>query len=91
MIVETAMSRSPFGGGLFAFTSKRRDMIHLLYWDKSGFAHWEKRLEKEKFRWPLKMEGEVVSLTPEQLSWLLDGLDITRLTPHATLAYTSVL
>lgn len=90
-IVQGAMGKSPFGGGLFAFTSRRRDMIRLIYWDRTGFALWEKLLEEEKFRWPLKMEGEVVTLTPQQLALLLDGFDITRLTPHATLEYTSLL
>lgn len=89
-IVEGVMGRSPFAGGLFAFTSRRRDMIRLLYWDRTGFALWEKRLEKERFRWPLKMEGDTISLSPQQLTWLLDGLDITRMTPHSTLKYTSI-
>ena len=89
-IVEGVMGQSPFGGALFAFTTRRRDFIKLLYWDKTGFALWTKRLEEEKFRWPLKMEGEVVTLTSEQLSWVLDGIDITRLKPHAALEYLAV-
>ncbi len=90
IIVEGTMGQSPFSGSLFAFTTRRRDVIKLLYWDRTGFALWVKRLEKEKFRWPLKMEGDVVSLSIEQLSWLLDGIDITRMKPHATLAYSAV-
>jgi transposase len=89
-IVQSEMGTSPFGGGLFAFTSRRRDMIKLLYWDKSGFALWMKRLEKEKFRWPFKMDGDVVTLSSQQLAWLLDGIDITRMKPHATLGYLAV-
>ena len=89
-IVQGAMGRDPFGEGLFVFVSKSRDILRLLYWDKTGFAMWVKRLEKEKFRWPLRAEGEVVELSPKELAWLLDGLDIMRLRPHETLKFSSV-
>ena len=89
-LCEGRLGTSSFSGGLFAFTNKRRDVIKLLYWDRSGFALWMKRLEEEKFRWPLKVEGDTVTLTSEQLAWLLDGIDITRMKPHATLAYSAV-
>ena len=89
-LCEARMGTSPFTGGLFAFTNKRRDVIKLIYWDRSGFALWMKRLEKEKYRWPSKLDGDTVTLTSEQLAWLLDGIDITRMKPHATLAYTAV-
>jgi|SRR6476469_6233954 len=89
-IVESEMEHSPFDGTLFAFTTRRRDFVKLLYWNKSGFALWMHRLEKEKFRWPLKMEGETIVLSSQQLSWLLDGYDIMRMKPHSTLAYQVV-
>ncbi len=89
-IVQNAMGQSPFGGGLFAFTTKRRDVVKLLYWNNSGFALWTHRLEEEKFRWPLKMQGDVLTLAPQQLSWLIEGYDIMRMKPHATLSYSSV-
>jgi len=89
-LCEQAMGSSPFSGGLFAFTNKRRDVIKLLYWDRTGFSLWMKRLEEEKFRWPRKMDGDTVMLTPEQLSWLLDGVDIVRIKPHAALSYSAV-
>ena len=89
-IVESAMGQSPFSGSLFAFTTRRRDFVKLLYWDKTGFSLWVKRLEEEKFRWPLKMEGDVLALTIEQLSWLLNGIDIMHMKPHAILAYSAV-
>ena len=84
-IVESQMKVNAFGGGLFVFINRRKKIIELLYWDKSGFAIWMKRLEEERFRWPNKFEGDVVNMTPQQLSWLLDGFDITRMKPHATL------
>ncbi|WP_170111850.1 IS66 family insertion sequence element accessory protein TnpB [Photobacterium frigidiphilum] len=46
-------------GALFLFTNKQRDKIKIPYWDKTGFALWYKRLEKNKFKWPLKEKNQV--------------------------------
>ena len=90
IIVQDEMKRNAFTGGLFVFTNKKRDVIRILYWDRSGFALWMKRLEEEKFRWPVKSKDEVVTLSSVELNWLLDGFDITRMRPHKTLAYCAV-
>lgn len=87
-LVEAEMGKNPIEGGLFVFTSRRRDTIRLLYWDRTGFALWIKRLESEKFRWPLKMTDDTITLTSQQLAFLLDGYDIMRMRPHAELTYT---
>jgi transposase len=89
-IVQSAMAADPFGGGLFAFVNKRKETLRLLYWDRSGFAMWTKRLEKERFRWPHRLDGDVLQLSTEQLTWLLEGLDIEALKPHRILHYQSV-
>lgn len=89
-IVQGAMGKSPFGGALYVFTTRRRDYVKLLYWNKSGFALWVYRLEEEKFRWPAKMDGDVIELSTQQLEGLLHGYDITPMKPHATLAYSAV-
>jgi transposase len=90
LLVEGEIGKSPFGGGLFVFTNRRRDTVKILYWDRTGFALWIKRLEENRFRWPLKMDGDTVPLGSRELEWLLDGIDITSVKPHATLAYSSV-
>lgn len=76
---------------LFVFTGKRRNTIKILYFDKSGFALWMKRLEKDKFPWPKKMPESVVTVTPEQLSWLLDGYDIWKMRPFQDLNFARVV
>ncbi|MFN7728335.1 MAG: IS66 family insertion sequence element accessory protein TnpB [Bdellovibrio sp.] len=34
---------------LFVFSGRRRNVIKILYFDKSGFCLWQKRLEVERF------------------------------------------
>jgi len=91
ILVEQALDHDPFSEKLFVFCNRRRNRVKILYWERSGFCLWQKRLEKARFHWPRKANGEVVTLTSQQLNWLLDGYDITRMKPHEKLRYTSVL
>ena len=98
-MVEATLRFDPFGRNLFCFVNKRRNQIKVLYWQRSGFCLWLKRLEEERFRWPvhlLPLESEtarppVVELDEDQFLWLLEGLDLKHLKPHRALEYRSVL
>ena len=48
--------------------------MKILYWDGQGFCLFAKRLEKGRFVWPITKEG-VATLTPAQLSMLLEGIE----------------
>ena len=50
------------------------DLVKVLYWDTQGLCLFAKRLERGRFVWPSARDG-VVSLTPAQLSMLLEGID----------------
>ena len=75
---------------LFVFTNRRRDLMKIIYFDRSGFAMWVKRLEKEKFAWPRRHEEGVVTLTPDQFQWLLDGYDVWKMKPFEELHFRQV-
>ena len=81
------MQLSPFADALFVFCNQRRDKLKVLYWDSTGFCLWYKRLEKDKFKWPRKHSQATVTLSNEQMDWLLRGFDITRLKPHEYLHF----
>jgi len=91
IIVENDMGLSALSGALFVFCNKKRDKIKLLYWDKTGFALWYKRLEQDKFKWPRKIHESTLELDETQLHWLLDGVDITRMQAHTPLNYQTLL
>jgi len=86
-LVEQALGLDPFNAVLYVFTNRRHDKLKILYWDRSGFALWYKRLEKARFPWPQDEGLRVVEMTGRELGWLLDGIDFFRLTPHETLSY----
>ena len=75
---------------LFVFRGRRRDSIKVLYFDKSGFAMWQKKLEKEKFPWPKSFEESVVKLSPEHFDWLLSGYDVWKMKPFEKLNFERV-
>ena len=91
VLVEQVLDLNPFSEQLFVFCNRRRTSIKILYWERSGFCLWQKRLEQARFPWPRHCGNEVMTLTPQQLNWLLDGIDISRLQPHARLQFESVL
>jgi transposase len=88
--VEQEMALSPLTGALFVFTNRRRDRMKILYWDQTGFALWMKRLEEARFLWPKRLSEPTLTLTEEQLQWVLAGYDITLMKPHPSLVYQRV-
>lgn len=86
-IVEMQMKLSPFDDALFMFCNKNKDKLKIIYWDKTGFALWYKRLDKNRFKWPSKIVDTHLTLSSQQFEWLLDGFDIVG---HQPLTYQSV-
>lgn len=89
-IVEAACMGDLMGPYLFVFCSRRRDLMKVLYFDRSGFALWQKRLEAAKFPWPKRHPERVVRLTSEQFTWLLDGYDVWKMRPFEELKFERV-
>jgi transposase len=87
-LVEGVLAADPFCGALFVFINRRRDKLKILAWDRTGFTVWYKRLEQEKFAWPHRSNETVVTLSGEQLAWLLDGYDVFRMKPHRSLHFS---
>jgi len=73
-MVQTALAANPFCGHVFVFRGKRGDILKVLWFDGQGLILLAKRLERGRFVWPQATSGSV-SLTPAQLSMLLEGID----------------
>jgi len=63
---------------VYVFTNKRKNRIKLLYFDGTGLWVAAKRLEQGTFSWPKPSEKSQrrLTLAPEALQLLLDGVDL---------------
>lgn len=61
---------------LFVFVNKKRRLMKILYFDKTGFALWSKRLEEDKFPWKKLFKDKVSSITASDLELILSGVNV---------------
>ena len=78
-LVRDQLGLDPLSGHLCLFCNKGRNRLKVLYWDGSGLWICAKRLERGRFSWPSDGEQSTrVTLSQEELSLLLGGIDLTR-------------
>lgn len=82
MLAQQVLEENPFSGALFAFRGKRGGLVKLLWYDGQGMCLFSKRLERGHFVWPATNTGRV-SLSPAQVSMLLEGIDWRMLAASA--------
>ncbi len=88
ILAKDVMDLDPMSGSMFVFINRRRNKLKILLWEKNGFVVWYKRLEQHRFHWPRTSAETVLTLTGEQLNWLLDGYDVWRMKPHEALHFS---
>lgn len=73
LLTREIVKQDPLSGHLFVFANKVGHRIKILFWDRTGYVIWYKRLETTRVRLP--EEGAAsLELTPSQLGLLLDGV-----------------
>src|SRR5512136_1317848 len=82
MMVEGDLALDVFSGHLFVFCNRRRTTLKVLFWDRNGFALYQKRPENRE---------EVMQITMRELSFLLEGLDLKSVHPHQELRYETLI
>lgn len=87
VIVSEQMQLDIFSRSMFVFCNRAQTILKILYWDKNGFCLWQKRLEKDQFKWP-NSPKEVMNITSRELTWLVDGLNINQ--AHKPLKYSMI-
>ncbi len=77
-MVRSVFRHDPFSGNLYVFFTRRLDRVRVLYWDRSGFALWTKRLEKGRFRASMSADGRLRATDIEyaELALVLEGIDL---------------
>ena len=79
MLVESFMLKDPFSGHLFVFFNKVGDKCKILFWDRTGFIIWYKRLEEGTFERLQCPQGKTsLQVDVAKLTWILEGIDLFR-------------
>jgi len=86
-VVQHTLSLDPMSGQLFVFRNKGRKQVKILFWERNGFCLWQKQLESDHFHWP-RPGTFPVTITGQQLNWLLDGYNVGLLKPHPERIYS---
>ncbi|MBK8042882.1 MAG: IS66 family insertion sequence element accessory protein TnpB [Haliscomenobacter sp.] len=76
-LVRNHLRRNPTSGEVYVFLNRKRDMIKVLLWDRSGFAIYSKRLERGSFERPRREDSAAgVQLSWEELVLILEGISL---------------
>ena len=73
-LVRTKLVEDPLSGQLFVFLNRRATQVKILYFDRSGYCVWAKRLEQGRFHSGVSVDEK------QRLSWgdlelILEGID----------------
>ena len=71
-LVRDAMVEDPLSGSLYVFVNRRGNYLKLIYWDRTGFALFAKRLDRGRFVFP--GHDNTQKLSAEQFKLILDGI-----------------
>ena len=75
--IKTIMKDDPFSGAVFIFCNRKRNILKMIWWDKTGFWVAQKKLEKGQWPWP-NTQKEVKQLNLDQIEMLLKGVDFFK-------------
>lgn len=73
-LTRQELGQNPLSGRLFVFINRRATQMKVLYWDRTGFCVWAKRLEQGRFL------SDWHRVTTQEMDWtglklLLEGIE----------------
>jgi transposase len=74
-MTQAVIGQNPLSGHLFVFRNRRGDRMKVLWWDRSGYCLWYKRLEAGTFRFPC-VQGDRIEVEGSDLALILEGIDL---------------
>lgn len=73
-ITSQVLKQDPLSGHLFVFLNRVKTHVKVLYFDRSGYSIWYKRLERGTFSVPA-----IEEITYRDLVCMLEGLQVKKL------------
>lgn|SRR4028119_2522264 len=75
-LVSSHMQLDALSGSVFIFINKKHNQIKLLLWEGDGFSLYYKRLEEGTFELPEADKKESLSISHQQLQFILQGISL---------------
>ena len=72
-LAKNRLGEDPVGGALFVFVNRRRTQLKCLYFDRTGYCIWSKRLEAGQFKVDWDRSGKQ-AIDVMTLRLLVEGL-----------------
>jgi len=88
-MAEQIARMDPRSGHLFVFFGRERNRVKVLFWDRTGYCLFYKRLEQGTFRLPIvPKDTTAIELAAADLALILEGIDLSvaRRRPRYTTA-----
>jgi transposase len=75
-LVEDALGEDPLAGAVYVFVNRRGTILKGVFWDRTGYVLFAKRLERGRFVFP--GEARKQELSERALTLILDGISLDR-------------
>ena len=74
-MAKNLMGENPLSGQVFVFINRRQTQIKILYFDRSGYCIWAKRLEQGRFNYK-RFAGDKQALNWTELKLIIEGIEL---------------
>jgi len=78
VLVKQKLKEDPLSGHLFVFINRKQTQMKILYFDRSGYCIWSKRLEQGQFHYR-KDGAHKQPLDWARLKMIIEGIDTTHI------------
>jgi transposase len=75
-LTKSVLAEDPLSGSLFVFFNRRRNIVKAVYWDRTGYCLFAKRLERGRFVLP--GADRKCELSEQALRLILDGIELGK-------------
>jgi len=78
VLVKQKLQENPLTGQYFVFINRRKTQMKILYFERTGYCIWSKRLEQGQFNCEQKKEDKV-SINSTDLKMIIEGIKVKKI------------
>ena len=75
-VIKSQLCEDPLSETVFLFVNRRGNYLKGIYWDRTGYFLFAKRLERGRFKFP--SDAKKQEINDQMLKLILDGIELGR-------------